>query len=54
MYVDLVVFGTGCMFIEMEDKTLRFSTRHISEFFIQENQKRFSRKASKMGYASFW
>ena len=38
MYVDLVVFGTGCMFIEMEDKTLRFSTRHISEFFIQENQ----------------
>ena len=38
LYVDLVVFGTACMFIEMEDKTLRFSTRHISEFFVQENQ----------------
>ena len=38
MYVDLVVFGTGCMFVEMDKGTLRFSTRHISEFFIQENQ----------------
>tara|TARA_R100000664_G_scaffold33572_1_gene51080 strand:+ start:1858 stop:3447 length:1590 start_codon:yes stop_codon:yes gene_type:complete len=38
MYVDLVVFGTGCMFIEMEDNDLRFSTRHISEFYVQENQ----------------
>ena len=38
MYVDLVVFGTGCMFAEMDDGNLRFSTRHISEFYVQENQ----------------
>lgn len=38
MYVDLVVFGTGCMFVEMEGDQLRFSTRHISEFYVQENQ----------------
>jgi hypothetical protein len=38
MYVDLVVFGTGCMFTEMEEGALRFSTRHISEFYVQENQ----------------
>jgi hypothetical protein len=38
MYVDLVVFGTGCMFAEMDDKSLRFSTRHISEFFVAEDQ----------------
>jgi len=38
MYVDLVVFGTGCMFAEMDDKTLRFSTRHISEFYVTEDQ----------------
>jgi len=38
MYVDLVVFGTGCMFVEMEGGDLRFSTRHISEFYVQENQ----------------
>lgn len=38
MYVDLVVFGTGCMFVEMDGGKLRFSTRHISEFHIAENQ----------------
>ena len=39
MYVDLVVFGTGCMFVEMDEKdTLRFSTRHISEFYVTEDQ----------------
>ena len=38
MYVDLVVFGTGCMFVEMDGDQLRFSTRHISEFHIAENQ----------------
>jgi hypothetical protein len=38
MYVDLVVFGTGCMFVEMDKKTLRFSTRHISEFYVTEDQ----------------
>ena len=38
MYVDLVVFGTGCMFVESDKEALRFSTRHISEFYVQENQ----------------
>ncbi|MDA7891218.1 portal protein [Akkermansiaceae bacterium] len=38
MYVDLVVFGTGCMFVENDKEALRFSTRHISEFYVQENQ----------------
>ena len=38
MYVDLVVFGTGCMFVEMDNNQLRFSTRHIAEFHIAENQ----------------
>tara|TARA_R100001015_G_C4630192_1_gene191640 strand:+ start:118 stop:1704 length:1587 start_codon:yes stop_codon:yes gene_type:complete len=37
-YVDLVVFGTACMFCEMSDKTLRFSTRHIGEYYVQEDQ----------------
>jgi hypothetical protein len=41
MYVDLVVFGTGCMFVEMDKKTLRFSTRHISEFYVTEDQYRY-------------
>ena len=38
MYVDLVVFVTACMFVEMDEGQLRFSTRHISEFYLQENQ----------------
>ena len=38
MYVDLVVFGTGCMFTEMDGESLRFSTRHISEFYVAEDQ----------------
>ena len=38
MYVDLVVFGTGCMFVEMDNGNLRCSTRHISEFYVQEDQ----------------
>jgi len=37
-YVDLVVFGTACMFCEMDKGGLRFSTRHISEFYVQEDQ----------------
>ena len=37
-YVDLVVFGTSCMFIEMDGKDLRFSTRHIAEYYAQEDQ----------------
>jgi len=38
LYVDLVVFGTGCMFVEMDGSELRFSTRHISEFYVAESQ----------------
>jgi len=38
MYVDLVVFGTGCMFCEMSDGDLRFSTRHISEYYVTEDR----------------
>jgi len=37
LYVDLVVFGTGCMFAEMDGENLRFSTRHISEFYVAED-----------------
>ena len=37
-YVDLVVFGTACMFAEMDRDKLRFSTRHISEFYVAEDQ----------------
>mgnify|MGYP003132480920 FL=1 len=40
LYLDLITFGTGCMFVERSDvEPLRFSTRHISEIFIQENEK---------------
>jgi len=37
-YVDLVVFGTACMFCEMDRDKLRFSTRHISEYYVSEDQ----------------
>ena len=37
-YVDLTVFGTSCVFIEMSNGGLRFSTRHISEYYVQEDQ----------------
>ena len=37
-YVDLVVFGTACMFCEMDRDKLRFSTRHISEYYVSEYQ----------------
>ena len=37
-YVDLVVFGTACMFCEMDKGKLRFSTRHIAEFYVNEDQ----------------
>ena len=39
LYQDLITFGTAGMMIEQdEDKVLRFSTRHISEIYIQENE----------------
>ena len=41
-YHDLITFGTACMMIESdEDQILRFSTRHIKELYIQENDKGF-------------
>jgi hypothetical protein len=41
-YHDLITFGTACMMIEGdEDQILRFSTRHIKELYVQENDKGF-------------
>jgi len=40
LYTDLVTFGTSCMMIEEDNqKLLRFSTRHIKEIYISENDK---------------
>jgi len=40
LYSDLVTFGTGVMMIEEDDKDdLRFSTRHIAECYLSENDK---------------
>jgi hypothetical protein len=40
LYHDLITFGTACMFIEEdEEDILKFSTRHINEIFIAENDK---------------
>tara|TARA_Y100000592_G_scaffold82679_1_gene131627 strand:- start:807 stop:2387 length:1581 start_codon:yes stop_codon:yes gene_type:complete len=39
LYADLITFGTGSMMIEKDEVSgLRFSTRHISEIYIQENE----------------
>jgi hypothetical protein len=41
-YHDLITFGTACMMIESDDdQILRFSTRHIKELYVQENDKGF-------------
>ena len=37
LYFDLVVFGTGAMFVEGSGDDLRFSTRHIAEVYISED-----------------
>ena len=40
LYHDLITFGTAAMFIEEDDEDiLKFSTRHINEIFISENDK---------------
>ena len=40
LYHDLITFGTAAMFIEEDpDDIVRFSTRHIGEVFISENNK---------------
>ena len=41
-YHDLIAFGTACLMIEEdENDILRFSSRHIKELYIQENDKGF-------------
>jgi hypothetical protein len=40
LYHDLITFGTACMFVQDDDEdTLKFSTRHINEIYIAENEK---------------
>jgi hypothetical protein len=40
LYHDLITFGTACMFVQDDDEdTLKFSTRHINEIYIAENDK---------------
>jgi hypothetical protein len=40
LYHDLITFGTAAMFIEEDDEDdLKFSTRHINEMYISENDK---------------
>jgi hypothetical protein len=40
LYHDLITFGTAAMFIEEDDEdVLKFSTRHINEMYISENDK---------------
>tara|TARA_Y100001937_G_scaffold72815_1_gene99046 strand:+ start:1708 stop:3336 length:1629 start_codon:yes stop_codon:yes gene_type:complete len=40
LYHDLITFGTAAMFIEEDQEDLlKFSTRHINEIFITENNK---------------
>ena len=40
LYHDLITFGTAAMFIEEDaDETVRFSTRHIGEIYVAENNK---------------
>lgn len=38
LYLDLVTFGTGVMFVEYEDEQLRFATRHIAEVYLAEDR----------------
>ena len=40
LYHDLITFGTAAMFVEEdEEDVLKFSTRHINEIYISENDK---------------
>ena len=40
LYHDLITFGTAAMFVEEDEEDhLKFSTRHINEIFISENDK---------------
>ena len=41
-YHDLIAFGTACLMIEEDQNDiLRFSSRHIKELYIQENERGF-------------
>ena len=40
LYLDLVTFGTAVMFVDKDDEQqIRFSTRHIKECFLSEDDK---------------
>ncbi len=40
LYHDLITFGTACMFVQDDDEdVLNFSTRHINEIYVAENDK---------------
>ena len=40
LYHDLITFGTAAMFVEEDEQDLiKFSTRHIDEVYVAENQK---------------
>jgi hypothetical protein len=40
LYHDLITFGTAAMFIEEDEEDfIKFSTRHIDEVYIAENDK---------------
>ena len=51
LYHDLITFGTAAMFIEEDDEdNLKFSTRHINEIYISENDKGRINLVSKLFY----
>lgn len=40
LYYDLVTFGTSCIYVEADEEAgLRFSTRHIAEIYLSENNR---------------
>ena len=40
VYHDLICFGTACLMVEEDENDIvRFSSRHIKEFYVQENKK---------------
>ena len=44
LYHDLITFGTAAMFIEEdEEEIIKFSTRHINEIYISENDKKLGK-----------
>lgn len=40
LYIDICAFGTSCMYIEEDSRdTVRFSTKFIAEFMVEENSR---------------